>query len=147
MPSDLEGHRMTARFPTSRSPEGWFPVAFSHDVTPGQVMPLEYFNEKLVLWRGQAGQVYVQDAFCLHLGAHRGVKGTVVGDDLMCPWHGWEWSGDGRNTRIPYSSEGCKKSARITTYPTREWCGMVVVWNSHRSPDKPTWLPPEVPEF
>jgi phenylpropionate dioxygenase-like ring-hydroxylating dioxygenase large terminal subunit len=122
-------------------------VAFSHDLPPGTVKPLEYFNEKLVLWRGENGEVYLQDAFCLHLGAHRGIKGEVRGNDLMCPWHGWEWNGEGRNTRIPYSAEGCKKSAQIRTYPVQEWCGLVVMWNSHRSPAEPTWQPPEVPEF
>lgn len=138
---------MANRFPSSRFPEGWFPVAFSHEVGPGQVRALEYFGEHLVLWRGASGEVYVQDAFCLHLGAHRGVKGEVKGEDLMCPWHGWEWSGDGRNTRIPYGTEGCKKTAQIQTYPVREWCGLVVVWHSHRQPQTPSWEPPAVPEF
>jgi nitrite reductase/ring-hydroxylating ferredoxin subunit len=134
------------RFPTSRLPEGWFPMGWSHELKTGEHRALKYFNCDLVMWRGEGGGVAVQDAFCLHLGAHRGVGGKVVGDDLACPWHGWEWDREGRNTRIPYSTEGCKKQLRIRNYPVREWCGLIVAWYSDDQKE-PSWEPPEVPEY
>jgi len=134
-------------FPSSRIPQGWFPVAWSHELPVGGVTRLRYFESELVLWRGANGEAYLQDAFCLHLGAHRGIGGWVVGDDLACPWHGWEWRGDGHNSRIPYSGEGCKPNLKIRTYPLREWCGAIVAWYSEDPEKQPTWEPPVVPEY
>ncbi|QLL06362.1 Rieske 2Fe-2S domain-containing protein [Mycobacterium vicinigordonae] len=113
----------------------------------GEVKALTYFDRELVLWRGEDGQAVLQDAYCLHLGAHRGVGGWVVGNDLACPWHGWEWDRDGHNARIPYSSEGCKKSLRIRSYPVREFCGAIVAWYSEDPNKQPSWEPPIVPEY
>ena len=135
------------RFPTSHLPEGWFPMGWSHGLVAGEHRALKYFDRDLVMWRAGCGTVAVQDAFCLHLGAHRGVGGKVVGDDLMCPWHGWEWDTDGRNSRIPYSREGCKKQLRVRNFPVREWCGLILAWYSEDPEKSPTWEPPIVPEY
>jgi nitrite reductase/ring-hydroxylating ferredoxin subunit len=43
------------------------------------------------------------DAYCLHLGGNIGVGGSVVGDEVRCPWHAWQWRQDGTNSLIPYS--------------------------------------------
>lgn len=121
-------------------------MGWSHELEAGEHRALKYFNRDLVMWRGDSGGVAVQDAYCLHLGAHRGIGGKVIGDDLACPWHGWEWDREGYNTRIPYSAEGCKKQLRIRNYPVREWCGLIVAWYSHDQKE-PSWEPPEVPEY
>ena len=42
------------------------------------------------------------DAYRLHLGAHLGHGGTVEGEDLVCPFHGWHFGRDGRCTNMPY---------------------------------------------
>lgn len=134
-------------FPSARYPEGWFPVSWAHELSPGEVKRLEYFDRELVLWRGADGGVFCQDAYCLHLGAHRGIGGRVVGNDLACPWHGWEWNGDGYNSKIPYSGEGCKPKLKIRSYPTREWCGVIIAWYSEDPEKAPSWEPPLVPEY
>jgi phenylpropionate dioxygenase-like ring-hydroxylating dioxygenase large terminal subunit len=136
----------TGRFPSSRLPEGWFPVGWAHELGNGDVKSLRYFDRDLVMWRGESGHIALQDAFCLHLGAHRGVGGTTVGDDLACPWHGWRWGADGHNTCIPYSAEGSKRQLKIRTFPVREWCGVIIAWHSHDD-TPPTWELPEIPEY
>ena len=137
---------MSIRFPATSFPRGWFQVGFSSDLAPGEMKPLEYFSKMLVMWRGESGQVFVQDAFCLHLGAHRGIRGSVTGDDLACPWHGWQWNGEGRNTCIPYSKEGCKPKLQIETFTALEWCGLIMIWHDWAG-GPPTWVPPVVPEY
>jgi len=134
-------------FPSSRYPEGWFPVAWVHELAAGELKRLHYFDRELVLWRGANGVPYLQDAYCLHLGANRAVGGWVTGDDLACPWHGWEWRGDGSNARIPYSSEDCKPKLKIRSYELREWCGTIVAWYSEDPAKMPTWEPPLIPEY
>ncbi|MCG8592387.1 MAG: Rieske 2Fe-2S domain-containing protein [Proteobacteria bacterium] len=139
--------------PTYRYPRSWWQIGWSHEIGKGEAKPLKYFNEDLVLWRGESGKLYLQDAFCLHLGAHRGVKGQftdrfghVQGDELMCPWHGWLWNGEGHNTLIPYSKQKCKSHLKIKTYEVREHYGMILMWwDSEGSP--PQWQLPRFPEL
>ena len=38
----------------------------------GEVKSLHYWSTDLVLWRDDAGEYHLQDAFCPHLGAHLG---------------------------------------------------------------------------
>ena len=85
----------------SMRPTGWFQIAWSADVPIGTVKPLRYFGDDLVIFRGMNGQVSVLDAHCQHLGANLAHGGCVVEGGIQCPFHGWVWSGEGRNVRIP----------------------------------------------
>jgi phenylpropionate dioxygenase-like ring-hydroxylating dioxygenase large terminal subunit len=129
-----------------RYPTGWYVVAWSSQVEVGSVERLHYFGRELVCFRGESGTVAVLDAYCQHLGGHLGVGGTVVGDEIKCPWHAWQWRQDGTNSLIPYSKEGCKRGVRIRTYPTTEWYGMVAMWFD-RDGCEPAWELPNVPEL
>ncbi len=61
-------------------PFGWFVIGYSDELAVGQVKPLRYFGQELVMWRGVDGQVRVLEAFCRHLGAHLGHGGRVQGN-------------------------------------------------------------------
>ena len=87
-----------------------------------------------MLFRTESGQVHVMDAYCQHLGANLGVGGTVEGENIVCPWHGWRWRGDGTNALIPYSKIGCKNNVRIRTYPSVEWYGFILAWHRASRP-------------
>lgn len=126
-------------------PFGWFQVCVPSDLEPGDVKALYYFDRHLVLWRDDAGEAHVMDAFCPHLGAHLGHGGTVKDCQIVCPFHGWAFDGDGRNTDIPYSDRLNQKAA-IATYPTIERNGKVLVW-FHPHGEPPTWEVPEIPEL
>jgi phenylpropionate dioxygenase-like ring-hydroxylating dioxygenase large terminal subunit len=126
-------------------PFGWFQVIWSADLKPGDVTPIEYFGKHLVAWRDEQGAAHVNDAVCPHLGAHFGYGGSVAGEDLVCPFHGWRFSSEGRNTLIPYS-ERTNKKACVQTFPTVERNGLVMAWY-HPFGEAPAWEIPEVPEF
>jgi phenylpropionate dioxygenase-like ring-hydroxylating dioxygenase large terminal subunit len=55
---------------------------------------------------------------CSHVGSNL-AKGTVVGECLRCPLHGWEYSADGRCVRIPTSRE-IPNWARQSAVPVEE---------------------------
>ena len=82
-------------------PFGWFVVGYSDELGVGQVKPLRYFGQELVMWRGEDNQVRVLEAYCRHLGAHLGYGGRVQGNDIECPFHAWQYNGEGCVTRIP----------------------------------------------
>ena len=61
----------------------------------------------------------MHDAHCPRLGAHLGHGGRVEAGELACPFHGWRFDADGRNTCIPYS-ERTNAGARLRSYPVVE---------------------------
>lgn len=112
----------------SMRPTGWFQVAWSAEVEVGQVHRMRYFGEDLVAWRSESGEVTVMDAYCQHLGAHLGYGGTVVGETIQCPFHGWQWNSAGRNVCIPYEDRP-NIGKKIRTYPTVEVNESIYLWH------------------
>ena len=128
------------RFPYYTAfPFAWYWAAYSDDLAAGEVRPVRYLARDLVLWRDEEGAAHVMDAYCPHLGANLALGGRVDGCKLVCPYHWWEWDGDGRNARIPYSerhehegprphlpdrsSATASSSSGTTPTPTRRRCG------------------------
>lgn len=126
-------------------PFGWFQVGWPGDVKPGDVRPLEYFGKHLALWRDENGTVHLNSAHCPHLGAHLAYGGSVHGEELACPFHGWRFTGDGRNSLIPYSQRTNKKAC-VESFPVVERNGLLMAWY-HPDGVEPQWEIPEVPEF
>ena len=60
-------------------PNGWFAVEWSRDLHEGDVKPIHYFGEDLVLFRTRSGEARILDAYCPHLGAHLGFGGRARG--------------------------------------------------------------------
>ncbi len=127
-------------------PNGWFAVAMSNELVKGTVLRAHYFDRELVVFRTRNGDVRVLDAYCPHLGAHLGEGGRVLGETIRCPFHGWQYGGDGACVKIPYSKKDPPKKARVKSWPVSERNGFVFVW--HDSEDgEPTWELPQLDEF
>lgn len=126
-------------------PNGWFQIAWSHELRPGEVKPVRCLGRELVLFRGQDGRAHVLDAYCPHLGAHLGIGGTVVGNDVRCPFHGWQFNGEGTCTLVP----GARKippKAQVPCWTVQESSGCIFLW--HDAEQRPPWFEiPPVPEY
>jgi phenylpropionate dioxygenase-like ring-hydroxylating dioxygenase large terminal subunit len=79
----------------------WHPVARSRDVGPGAIIPVTLLGERLVVWRSPAGEVTASNRSCVHRGTDLAAGSVTEGGCLRCPYHGWEFSSDGRCMRIP----------------------------------------------
>ncbi|MCZ6782657.1 MAG: Rieske 2Fe-2S domain-containing protein [Proteobacteria bacterium] len=126
-------------------PNGWFALAFSSDLVPGDVKRIRYFDRELVLYRGRSGEAAVLDGYCAHLGAHLGEGGRVVGDSIRCPFHGWRYDASGACVEIPY----CKRippRARVRAWDVVERNQMIFAWH-HAEGKPPDWDVPTMPEF
>ena len=84
-------------------PLGWYAIEFTNGLKPGEVKPLQYFGRELVLFRTESGEAAMLDAYCPHLGAHLGHGGIVKGETISCPFHAWQFNGEGHCTEIPYA--------------------------------------------
>jgi 3-ketosteroid 9alpha-monooxygenase subunit A len=150
---ELHAHRSRAvdrenrvvNVPFTWQPTGWFMVGWSAEIPVGAVKPLQYFGQHLVAYRSEDGTLHVLDGHCLHLGAHLGHHGTVHGDCVECPYHGWGWGPDGANRYIPYEDRP-NLSKQLKVWPTREQHECVFVWHDP-SGDPPRWDLPNVFEL
>jgi phenylpropionate dioxygenase-like ring-hydroxylating dioxygenase large terminal subunit len=126
-------------------PNGWFQVAYSDEVAPGELRPLRYFGTDLVLFRGEDGQAHVLDAYCPHMGANLGCGGKVDGDHLRCPFHAWAFDGDGNCVEIPYAKR-IPQRAKLRSWRVDEKNGLIMV-HYHKQGKPPTFELPDVPEY
>lgn len=116
---------------------GWFCLARSSELAPGEVRGVQALGRRLVVWRGDDGVPHTTDATCPHLGADLGVGGTVTGGCVTCPFHGWRFAGDGSCVEIPYA-ERVNRRARLRAFPTVECNGFVMAWY-HPAGEPPRW--------
>ncbi len=134
-----------ARFPFPAYPNGWFRVAYAHELAAGDVQPLRALGHDFVLYRDEAGEAHLLDAHCRHLGAHLGYGGRVEGSGIRCPFHGWLWDGDGTCIDVPYSAR-IPRAARIRAWPLVERSGLLLVWH-HAEQAPPDWQVPDLAEI
>lgn len=112
-------------------PFGWYAVEYTRNLAVGDVKPLHYFGEDLVLFRTESGDAKLLDAYCPHLGAHLGHGGIVKGDNVSCPFHAWEFNGDGYCKNIPYANRVPPRvdgKQAIRSYPVVERNQMIWAW-------------------
>ena len=116
-------------------PFGWYALVYGADLAPGDVRPLYYFDEHLVLFRTEDGRAHATAAFCPHLGAHLGYGGRVEGNAVTCPFHGWQFDGDGVCISVPYANAIPRRAAHgpcLYSYPVVERNRMIWVWHHPR---------------
>jgi nitrite reductase/ring-hydroxylating ferredoxin subunit len=114
-------------------PSGWFHVATTSSLERGDVRSVRRNGRELVAFRTETGKAVVTDAHCPHLGAHLAHGGTVEGETLRCPFHGFRWDAEGRCVATPYAHGVCPKS-RLGTYPSDERHGFVFAYFGGGSP-------------
>ncbi|XP_063231354.1 cholesterol 7-desaturase nvd [Bacillus rossius redtenbacheri] len=127
-------------------PNGWFVLLESCDLLPGQAKHVPALGENFAVFRTEAGEAHVLDAYCPHLGANMGVGGAVRGDCIQCPFHGWAFSGvDGRCKSVPYSDKA-PSFAHVKKWKSVEMNSFIFVWYHAEGVD-PTWWPEPKPEI
>jgi len=112
-------------------PSGWFSIALADELEVNDVKALFFFERDLVLFRTHSGEAKLIDAICPHLGAHLGHGGSVIGDSIACPFHGWQFNGDGVCTKVPYAKRMPGKvdgKQATTAYPVVERNNAIWAW-------------------
>ncbi len=109
-------------------PDNWYPVEFERRVLRGTVVPVRFWDRSFALFRTTEGEFHVVEDRC----AHRQLKlslGEVRGCRLTCPYHGWEYAGDGRLAHVPHDLCGHSlPKVRIEALPVRVRYGLVWVF-------------------
>jgi nitrite reductase/ring-hydroxylating ferredoxin subunit len=79
----------------ARPSGGWFVLAGSREVRPGRAFGRPVAGREVVAWRSTEGTVHAGPGACPHLGAAL-CDAPVVGDSLVCRWHGMPLGPQGR---------------------------------------------------
>lgn len=120
----------------------WQPVARLEDLKDGPQRAV-LLDQPLAVFLSDNGEAAVVADRCAHRGALLSM-GKVRGKSIQCPYHGWEWAGDGSCTRIPSLADQRQipPLARVPSYPTRVHWGLV--WTTL---EEPLTDVPDVPWF
>lgn len=117
---------MPARDAFAEYPSSWYLFGDASEIARGPVSRA-LLGRDLAAYRTAAGRIVVMDGRCAHLGADLG-KGSVKGNCLECPFHGWHYGADGICTRIPHVAT-IPAHARQRIYPAVERHGQVFFFN------------------
>ncbi len=111
----------------ARFARGWHCMGLAEDFSDGKPHGVEAFGTKIVVWKGANGELNALDGYCRHMGGDLS-KGEVQGDSVACPFHGWQWGGNGKCQNIPYARR-VPPRARTRTWPTLVRNGHLFVWH------------------
>lgn len=117
-------------------PNGWFSLCSADSVKKGKVIEVDALGQKFAVFRGEDGKVGVLDVYCPHLNANL-AHGCVKGNNLVCPFHAWEFGKDGKCEHIPYSDK-VPSAASTKSWICKENWGLILVWY-HAEKIAPSW--------
>ncbi|MDJ0619851.1 MAG: aromatic ring-hydroxylating dioxygenase subunit alpha [Calothrix sp. MO_192.B10] len=128
------------------NPNYWYPVAWADKLKPGKVIPVVVWQQAIAIYRNFDGQLHALEDACPHKGVALH-QGEVQGANLVCPYHGWQFNGNGKCVNIPYLPEGQKlPCAQAPSYPVREKYNIIWVFpgDGNLAPTTPL---PDIPEY
>jgi phenylpropionate dioxygenase-like ring-hydroxylating dioxygenase large terminal subunit len=120
----------------------WHPVAYAGALGEAPLR-VRLLGEDLVLWRDSGGVAHALRDLCVHRGTALSL-GRVVGDRLMCPYHGWQYGSDGVCRLIPQLEDPTRVpgKARVDAFTCLERHGMLCV-----AMEAPRYELPSIPEL
>lgn len=111
----------------TRYARGWHCIGLAEAFRDGKPHAVQAFGTKLVVFADSSGELKVLDGYCRHLGGDL-TQGTIKGDSVACPFHGWQWGGEGRCVNIPYAKR-VPPRARTRKWLTCEENKQLFIWH------------------
>jgi phenylpropionate dioxygenase-like ring-hydroxylating dioxygenase large terminal subunit len=103
----------------------WYPICTIEELNEANPRRAELLGVRLVAFRDESGAAHVLADTCVHRGGSLS-KGKVIGDNVQCPYHGWEYDGTGKCTKIPSMEKSNPPGrAKVDSYPVQEKYGIV----------------------
>ncbi|MCP4876607.1 MAG: Rieske 2Fe-2S domain-containing protein [Gammaproteobacteria bacterium] len=119
----------------------WYPVSLSKELKRGQQRKVQLLDTHWLLFRTESGRPGITSRYCCHLGTDLS-NGRVVGDNIECPMHGWQFDTHGNCTHIPCGAP-IPNGAQQFSLQLTERFGIIFVWYG----DKPEFDFPEMSDL
>jgi phenylpropionate dioxygenase-like ring-hydroxylating dioxygenase large terminal subunit len=112
----------------------WYPLLESRELR-AKPLGVERLGTRLVFWRSADKTPHAQLDRCPHLGAALS-GGAVLDDQIVCPFHGFRYDGQGQCVHIPaVGSRGpIPANLAVQNFPVREAHGFLWVWWGKSAP-------------
>ena len=104
----------------------WYVAAWDHELIDGTMLARTILGQKLLIYRGESGQVVALDDRCCHRGARLSM-GRVEGDDVRCMYHGLKFDPSGKCIQIP-GQERIPPKLGVRGYPIVEQDRLIWIW-------------------
>ena len=120
----------------------WYVAEWSH-VVKDEPVKVKLLGRNFVLYRDESGKVNCLSDVCLHRGGSLS-GGWIKGNNVTCPYHGWQFSGQGKVEFIPSEGESFKipDKARVDAYPVEERYGLIWVFMGDLPEEERFPIPP-----
>ncbi len=104
----------------------WYAIGTSDEIKSDEPFRAQVMGLNFVAFRDKEGEAHVLSDTCVHRGGSLS-KGWVKDGCVICPYHGWQYSGDGICKTIPSIGYDGKPPprAKVDSYPIQEKYGIV----------------------
>lgn len=110
----------------------WY-VAGTRDEITREPLGRTILDHAIVFYRTEAGEPVALQDRCLHRSFPLS-KSRLVGDELVCRYHGMRYARDGSVVKIP--CQETRPDRALRRYPLREIGPLVFIWMGDGSPDE-----------
>ncbi|BAZ51392.1 Rieske [2Fe-2S] domain-containing protein [Nostoc sp. NIES-4103] len=107
----------------------WYPVCFLQDLPAKRPYSFSLYDEPLVLFRDQQGQLVCLSDRCPHRAAKLS-DGQLIDGKIECLYHGWQFGSDGQCLHIPQLPADAKipANACVQSFKVVERQGLIWMW-------------------
>jgi phenylpropionate dioxygenase-like ring-hydroxylating dioxygenase large terminal subunit len=103
----------------------WYPVERSETIVQEKPLRVQILGMHFVAFRDDEGNAHVLADTCVHRGGSLS-EGRIVNGRVACPYHGWEFAGDGKCMKVPsLANKKIPARAKVDAYPVQERYGIV----------------------
>ncbi len=119
-------------------------VATASEIGTGRSLKRKIYGQPLLIWRDESRKLHVLLDCCAHKRAPLEVK-DFHQNQIVCPYHGWEYDAEGALTKVPSSPDACDKlKCSLPSFPVVESAGFVWVYLGDGTPENEI---PDIEEF
>ena len=107
----------------------WHPVAAATELEKAWTKKVRLLGETLILFRDRSGKRGLIAEQCPHRRASF-LHGIPTENGIRCPYHGWEFSHEGKCLNQPNEADNCafRESVATTAYPVEELGGVLFAY-------------------
>jgi phenylpropionate dioxygenase-like ring-hydroxylating dioxygenase large terminal subunit len=113
----------------------WVPLCLEREVA-ARPAPFVVAGERVVLFRDAAGAVAALIDRCPHRGVALSL-GRVEAGQIVCPFHGWRFEGDGRCAQVPWNPDARRDQLSASALPVRVAGGLVWLFTGRTTVGEP----------
>ncbi len=118
----------------------WQPIAIAAEIKKDRAYSIWFNGNALVVFRAQDNQIQALDDLCPHRQAPLS-QGKIIQGEIQCPYHGWQFNGEGVCTRVPGLQNNNCKSSLVKVWPLKEEIGLLWCCDNSNGDQLPEFNP------